>query len=425
MNTIQDKTTFHYNSIEETINILKLPSSFRDFSEGLKELFEKKGFLGDRYNPCEAAEYLIEKLRNIGSSIEKETVFSWFLGKHSPKIEAGSRKRMYEICFALHLSYEETAWFFENVYYDRAFNCHTIEEAVFYYAFLHQLSYEMALELIKEIETAPTIPIDTEIPANYTQFVQKRITEFQSTLELKEFLIQNKENFHEWNKTAFAAIQKFVSRLTGSFESKALIDSLKRTLSRKIKANSGDVFINKKNYETCGLLIREILYDSQYQTTYSTSAEYIFDSINHKNIQKNTFLLERLLLTPFGLKKNPQIPYLVRHNFPSKKIMSDILSEEKISVSKSYDSIRKMIVLLDFYCFWLDVKLEEKTSYLSRLELVQIYKEEADNCLYHCGYGELNKNNPYDWIFLCSAQSEEPLEYFRACMAELLPNMEF
>ena len=104
--------------------------------------------------------------------------------------------------------------------------------------------------------------------------------------------------------------------------------------------------------------------------------------------------------------------------------MSDVLSDEKISVSKSYDSIRKMIILLDFYCFWVDIKLNpDEYSELSSKERQKIYVEEINSSLYECGYEELYAGNPYDWIFLCSAISEKPLEFFRSYMSELIPDI--
>ena len=83
------------------------------------------------------------KLKDIGSTISRATVMSWFTGNHRPKVEAGSRPKIYELCFAMQLTYEETVWFFQHVYYDRAFNCHNIREAVYYYftsAFLSKSS---------------------------------------------------------------------------------------------------------------------------------------------------------------------------------------------------------------------------------------------------------------------------------------------
>ena len=100
-------------------------------------------------------------------------------------------------------------------------------------------------------------------------------------------------------------------------------------------------------------------------------------------------------------------------------MISDLLSEEKISTSKSYDGIRKMIILLDFYRFWLSVKLKIGYTDIPKEELTEIYRDEANHCLYECGYEELYPGNPYDWIFLSSAYSEAPLVYLRSYITEL------
>lgn len=165
--------------------------------------------------------------------------------------------------------------------------------------------------------------------------------------------------------------------------------------------------------------MREILYDAQsYSTNLSDrDYEYILDFIGNRNLYNNSFILDRLVYTHSGMNKNPNIPYIVRNNFPSKKTMSDILSEEKSSVSTSYDSIRKMIVLLDFYRFWLNVKLSVGYTELTKSELTETYIDEANACLVKCGYEELFAANPYDWLFLCATYSEKPIEYFRACMS--------
>lgn len=182
---------------------------------------------------------------------------------------------------------------------------------------------------------------------------------------------------------------------------------------------SGRISIDIHKYQNCSLLVREILYDAQSYSTNPSDRdyEYILDFIGNRNLYNNSFILDRLVYTHSGMNKNPNIPYIVRNNFPSKKTMSDILSEEKSSVSTSYDSIRKMIVLLDFYRFWLNVKLSVGYTELTKSELTETYIDEANACLVKCGYEELFAANPYDWLFLCAAYSEKPIEYFRACMS--------
>ena len=46
--------------------------------------------------------------------------------------------------------------------------------------------------------------------------------------------------------------------------------------------------------------------------------------------------------------------------------------------------------------------------------------DEANALLHKCGYEDLFEGNPYDWVFICSAKNDEPLEFFRSCVNELL-----
>ena len=392
--TFNSQSMLDYSSIDDDLDavcFLKDSSNFRPFSQGLKEIIIKKGFKGNPDDNNETSGYLISKLREINSDIKNETVYSWFSGKHRPKIEAGSRMRIYEICFALNLSFEETVWFFNHVYFDRCFNCHNIEEAVFYYSFLHGTQYQEAVNIINTINNAPfkEETLIDETVHNYTQFIRDRISGFNSVNELQEFLIDNKANFNCWNNSALAAIKKMLLEITGDESSKAIVDNLKRNLTRKMNSNK--------------------------------ELKKLDEAISGKNILKNTFVLDRLLSTITGIPKNINIPYVIKNNFPSKKILSDVLDESKVTVSKSYDSIRKTIVLLDFYVFWVRIKLgiTDISSY-STEDLFAIYRDEADTLLYECGYEPLYAGNPYDWIFLCSAKNEDSLTFFRRCIDGLL-----
>lgn len=431
-----------YSSIdatEEGVDYIKNPESFCSFDKGLITLLKKKGYSGDLCNVAEMTEYLMKKLEKIGSSIKKQTLFSWFSGKNRPKVEAGSRFKIYEICFAMELTYKETCWFFGHIYYDRAFNYHTIDEAVFYYAFLNGISYPEAQRIIGEIEAAPSVATENNIEPNYTLSVQKRISEFRSEGELKEFLVVNKENFKTWNTSASKKIHELVSLLLDPPEMKERIDNLKRDLTQKTEKKDTDESKSPEEqkrkelkllregeeiYQNCGLLMKEIFYDAKYPDKEYGNArmvpeESVMEFIRNRNTNSNNFLLERLLTTSCGIRKDIEIPYIVRNNFPSKKVISDLLSEEKISTSKSYDGIRKMIILLDFYRFWLSVKLKIGYTEMTKEELTEIYRDEANHCLYECGYEELYPGNPYDWIFLSSAYSEAPLVYLRSYITEL------
>lgn len=403
--------------INDSLTYLYDENSFRPFKEGLTNLLRSHGYTGTIQ---QMPSFLFSKLQEIGSEITFKTVNSWFLGQHRPKVEASSRKRMYEICFALNLNLNETCEFFHHVYYDRAFNCHTIDEAVFYYAFLHNINYMTSLKIISDIKSTDnnTSKIDSN-SLNFTKLAQTSIRDFQSIDELKEFLIENKKNYKEWNISARKTLNNFIEQLNGSSTNKeelrANINRLKRQLRSQTKSNK----FKLENYANQGLLIQEILFDAS--NSFIGFEQEIEDSLRKEHLFTNAFILHRFF--PNSLEKNPyiHIPYIVKNNFPSKKVMSEILDPSKIQVSKSYDSIRKMLILLKFYTFWLNIKLNKTstTSTYSIEDKFRIFIDETNFTLQQCGYDDLYSVNPYDWIFLLSSHQPNPINFFRDFTSEL------
>lgn len=430
-----EKSIFDYSLSEEeedAINYLNSPDNFRPFKQGLTELLIKSGFHGDTSDTEALSQYLISKLAAIYSTITPQTVFSWFSGEHRPKVEPGSRERMYEICFALHLPIEDVRWFFHHVYYDRAFNCHTYEEAIYYYCFLHTLDYNTAKKLIHTVETSsPSQDFsDTENNANYTTFVQNQAEECSSTEEFLHFLIENKNSFTVWNQSAISQINSMLEEIIGSDDTKPLVKNLKKSINTLIEkhenGSSGKMsYLNDTQIATinqCGLLIRELYEDAN---DYASSSENLLydmkSSLDKRNPFTISFMLDRILTTMTGFSKKCDVPYIVKNNFPSKKTLSDILSDSKNGTLKLYDSIRKILILLNFYIYWCNIRLtpvETENSDINKLS--EIYRDEADYLLESCGYEPLFAGNPYDWLFLCASKNEQPLSFFRSCMLEIL-----
>ena len=404
------------DNLYDAIDFLKKPESFRNFDSGLIELMHRKGYLKE-LNCYELADILYAKLQAINSSITRTTVDSWFQGTHRPKIEAGYRKQIYEICFAMKLNYTETMWFFQHVYYDRAFNCHTIDEAIYCYAFLNKLSYAEANELIVKVnQSAPSCNSTNNAFQNYTLFAKNQIENMKSTDELIAFLSDNKSNFDFWNHSAYKEITNRISQLIPTEQGKKEINNIKRTAMRK-NTISG-VIPKISAQKEWGLLMQEFF-------SKITCVEDL-ENISGFNIQSNAFIL-RGILSPHSLETvkvdKVNIPYVVKNNFPTRKTMSETLSLDKVSQSKSYDCIRKLIILLNFYIFWVGVDLEpEKYSKkgFSASDLYHIFLDELNSRLYVCGYEDMYAGNPYDWLFMCASLSTAPLQYFRDCIGEIL-----
>ncbi|MBQ8798692.1 MAG: hypothetical protein IJZ55_03890 [Lachnospiraceae bacterium] len=404
---------------DKAMDFLRDPDNFRAFHQGLSEIMIKKEYACTDTSPNEMARVLSKKLQEIGSPISLTTVISWFTGEHRPKIEAGYRKQIYEICFALNLSFEETIWFFNHVYYDRAFNCHTIDESVFYFCFKNGMSYKDALTIIDEVEQAPATSSSAKKYPNYTLFVKQRVEDIKSKEELISFLVLNKENFSTWNETAYALLDNLVNELLPSENAKNEIEKIKRKI--KLKNTTHGILPEQKNQKEWGLIMKEIAFEFPNET--------FLEMIEKKNIRSKNFLLETIL----GLKQiietdkerfidKMSIPDVVKANFPSRKTLSDVLSESKVTQSKSYDSIRKTILLLEFYRFWCEIKIATDADFDDEIPLSDVFFDEMNATLQECGYEELYAGNPFDWIIMCSAQADDPLWYFRECMSMILLN---
>ena len=116
------------------------------------------------------------------------------------------------------------------------------------------------------------------------------------------------------------------------------------------------------------------------------------------------------------------LPDIVKLNFPSKKTFSKILNRSQSEMSTSYDSIRKCLILLKFYHFWVTLELmmdsgnAAENSQSDYADYFDDFCEEMAQLLEECGYEELYERNPYDWIFLWASTTEQPLESFRGVM---------
>ena len=133
-------------------------------------------------------------------------------------------------------------------------------------------------------------------------------------------------------------------------------------------------------------------------------------------------MLEFIITFTTGVTKDATLPDIVKLNFPSKKTFSKILNRSQSEMSTSYDSIRKCLILLKFYHFWVTLELmmdsgnAAENSQSDYADYFDDFCEEMAQLLEECGYEELYERNPYDWIFLWASTTEQPLESFRRVM---------
>ncbi len=390
------------------LEFLNNPENLRFFSTGLTELIQKYGYQGEPDDIDARTSFLYDKLSAIGVKISKNTIKSWF-GERQPYVDRNgctkiyerrpyfsnnSRSKMFQICFALSATFSDTKWFFHHVYFDRNFNCHCIEEAVYYYCILNRLPYARAQELITVINSYPEIEKPDNSNTVYTQDIINFMENCSSEEKLLHYFKENKYAFRHWNQTALRQIHAMLDLIQGKPSDRATLDAF-------IAGKS----ISEEEKKQCGLVIQEY---------FKCARNVRLGKLSFKQIASQDFMLRQMIVTDSGLPKETHIPTLVKRNFPSKHTLGHIIKDG--DTSTNYNEIRKCLILLKFYYFWVTLRLKPEKTYGN---LFDFYCAETDALLISCNYEPLYSGNPYDWLFLTASTMEEPLDFLRGVIYNL------
>ena len=93
-------------------------------------------------------------------------------GERPPKGEI-SRRKMFVLAFALGLNADETAYLFQRVFLDRAFNPRNYKELIYYYCIENGLSLSKAEEMISQVVIDKTDYKDETIYTKMLEFFLK------------------------------------------------------------------------------------------------------------------------------------------------------------------------------------------------------------------------------------------------------------
>lgn len=398
---------FSIDDCNEAYQYLQNSANFVSFHTGLTTLMQRCGYTGSSEDVEEKTAYLQQKLAAIHVKITEITVRDWFSGKHRPSLDSISRKLVYEICFALGASFELVQEFFRQVYFSRSFNCHTIKEAVYYYCLHQNHSYNHALELYETIKAMPeTAKFEASAPV-YTDQIRNALDNCHSDEEFLAYFSRNKSIFDRWNQRALFYIEEFVLQIRGTNKDIERIEIFKKI----------GTIPDAKTLATppaSGLITQEFFMQARHL---GLKWKY-----RKQNITSIDFMLEFIIDPIEPVNKKAKLPDIVKLNFPSKKTFSKILNRSQSETSTSYDSIRKCLILLKFYHFWVTLELMMDSGNAAEnpqsdyADYFDDFCEEMAQLLEECGYEELYERNPYDWIFLWASATEQPLESFRGVM---------
>ena len=366
------------NFMEELFEVAQL---FRPFSESMDAFIQERGYAGDLSNVDAKVAFIRVAFEKFGMTPPRE-IRAWFDG------QPVKRDTVFQICFAFGLDGGETDEFFRRIYIkERSFDCHRLQEAIYYFCLNNGLSWADAWDIQSRIPLMGTHPAGEAV---YTSTIIAELNRLESKEELIEYLIENLDKFSASNVTAYEIIRRLWALTAGP-------DGLLLQERKKLSSILDDDALDKKN--------RIRANDAGVKPWDAYLAILQLDKSDVKKLQ-----VERSI-RPI-LKK---LHVDVQDSFPDRQGIDRILRGEHVS----YERVRKWLVLLTFYTFWAQKAVKAK-SY-------DAAPEDANRCLAHmnqflcdAGYPELYVGNPYDWIFFYAAKRDEPLYVFRYIWNELL-----
>ena len=369
------------NFIEELLEVARL---FRPFSEAMDEFLTEHGYSGDITDAGAKTAFIREVFAKAGMDAPRE-VREWFTAGQPVK-----RDTVFQICFAFGLDGAGTDEFFRRIYTkERSFNCHLLQEAIYYFCLNNGLTWADALDIQSRVPLAGKTADGGEVV--YTDSIIAELNELETKDEFIDWLNENMDKFEPYgNVTAYETIRRLWRQAAGP-------DGLLIQERQKLVSQLDDEAIGRKSVLRAGAAGAKP-YDAYLAIL----------QLDKKDVKK--------LGTDRSIK--PILEKLhddAKDSFPDRQGIDLILRGEHVS----YERVRKWLVLLTFYTYWAKKALA-KGNYEAVPGDAERCIAEMNRFLIDCGYPELYVGNPYDWIFFYAIKDDEPLRTFRYIWNELL-----
>ena len=397
-------------------SLLEVSTMFRGFDEALTDFIEKHGYTGDLADVPAKAQFLREKFREAKVKLPRDFK-EWFIPN-----KKFARKTAFQICFAFGLGVDETNDFFRCVQFERGFDCHTINEAVYYFCMRNGLSYSEAQEIIERIPVPKKVKAIPNREVLYTGTIIEYINSIDDKEKLIQYIKDNINDFQYNNATAIKYIQELwndISKTNGlATKEGSIIDGTYNRFEDRHKKGVTDT----RSAEVIDVEVRQQEQEVKpydYVIAGSDASTWIIFSqiIGLANYQEREYATKHDRSLSSVLSENKLMPLKADYCFPSRQnidklIRGDLVGDDEI--------IRKMLIFLVFYTYWAKLIISKNDAFHS------VERSDSERCLdtingrlLDAGYPELYAGNPYDWLFMWALNGEHPLDDFRTYMGEV------
>lgn len=400
--------------------LLEIAGQFRGFGEALTSFMQEHGYAGDVNDTEAKAGFLRERFKAAGVK-QPRNFKKWFLPN------AGiERSTAYQICFAFGLDVSQTNDFFRCVLLERGFDCHTINEAVYFFCMQKGLSYTEAGSIIGRIPDLKKIKALPDGDVHYTGTIIEDLKGIEDSAGLIEYITDNISDFRYNNATAIRYLQELwaeISKPHGLAVSEGkIIDGYNRVTDKKNDEdqekgyNKSKVADKSKDAEEDKLFLAE---DFVVAKDAASTWTVLTQILGMSNYMEKKYARTRSLKDV--LSQNALVPLKTGYCFPSQQGIDRIIRGELCE----NEVIRKLLILFVFYTYWAKIIIKNKDAYYTANSSdVARCLETINNYLLNAGYPELYAGNPYDWIFMWSLGDDYPLAAFRYYMGEVFATSE-
>ena len=337
------------------------------FQEGINNRLVKLGFNGDIDSVDCKIDFLRKQFQKnkVEPRVSDVTLKNW-MTKAAPTSNDNGRENVFKLCFALEMSDEETAEFFLKAFLNRPYNYKKTSEAVYYFCLRNRINYVDAVRIITTIQNIPQSQT-VEKKVN-TERIGYEISNITDEAELIKYLAENRYSEEEQHYTSGERIK---SLLDNCFELAQKETQLTRGTSVTVK--SVDALL-------------DVIYD--------------YDADSMRKNEKKTI-------------QDSKFPKCVKANWIDRQAFYNI---EK-HLTRAEDVYRKALVLLKFYSYYADAHCKARSKVtedeIDFREYADDFEVELETVLAECGYIQLYKRNPFDWLILYCAAFPNPLSTFR------------
>lgn len=365
--------------------IIEIGKCFRPFSEAMDDFIARHGYCKDIHDTKEKVEFISNAFRNADMKAPRNMKKWYEEGKSI------TRDTAYQICFAFGLDTIATKDFFKRYYAsERGFDCHRLEDAVYYCCMNNGWTYMDAQKIIERVGRECAAPSYDSEPM-YTRFIIEELDEIETMETLIDYLSDNRALFSVNNVTAFKTIQDLWNGIVAE---------------NGLLAQENRMFYSIQDDPTT----------KEIQISSGLSASDVFISLFQLEREPASCILEKYKsISPILKKLHPHI----QDSFPNEQgIMKIMRNDHNIS----YESVRKWLVLLSFYTFWAKKSIKQGCED-AQLEDKKRCCNSMNDYLVRAGYSELYEGNPYDWLFFYAMSDETPLRTFRWIWTFLMDKM--